>query len=173
MLQLKLWLFKPGQHRSCSSLQVATVCSLAAVITWPPGPWSAALWLPLLSLKSKVPPQKKCPKCLGSHFGSLYHNQHKKRAPEVWPNRNRFAAIIHSPAGQTSLWDTTHPLLSSFHLLVLELPEAAHRPHLLQVSVERQPAQPKAVAAIANRLETLHLLHDGGHWDWRRDRRRQ
>lgn len=56
---------------------------------------------------------------------------------------------------------------------MLELPKAAHGPHLLQVSVEGQPAQAKAVAAIADRLQTLHLLHDWRHRYWRRDGRRR
>lgn len=54
---------------------------------------------------------------------------------------------------------------------MLQLPEAPHGFHLLQVPVEGQPAQTEAVAAVADGLQALHLLNDGGHgygwWDGR------
>lgn len=46
---------------------------------------------------------------------------------------------------------------------MFELPEAAHGLHLLQVPVEGEPAQTEAVAAVADSLQPLHLLDDGGH----------
>lgn len=56
---------------------------------------------------------------------------------------------------------------------MFELPEAAHRFHLLQVPVEGQAAQTEAVAAVADGLQPLHLFHYGGHGDgWRHRRRR-
>lgn len=54
-------------------------------------------------------------------------------------------------------------LVSSLQLHVFELPEAAHRLHLLQVPVEGQSAQTEAVAAVAYGLQPLHLFNDGGH----------
>lgn len=56
-----------------------------------------------------------------------------------------------------------HLLVSSLQLHVFELPEAAHRLHLLQVPVEGQSAQTEAVAAVAYGLQPLHLFDDGGH----------
>lgn len=64
-------------------------------------------------------------------------------------------------------------LVSSLQLHVFELPEAAHRFHLLQVPVEGQAAQTEAVAAVADGLQPLHLFHYGGHGDGRRHRRRR
>ena len=59
-------------------------------------------------------------------------------------------------------------LIASLQLHMFELPEAAHRLHLLQVSVEGQSAQTKAVAAVADGLQPLHLLNDGRHgYRWR------
>lgn len=54
-------------------------------------------------------------------------------------------------------------LVSSLQLHMFELPEAAHGLHLLQVPVEGQSAQTKAVAAVADGLQPLHLFNDGGH----------
>lgn len=59
-------------------------------------------------------------------------------------------------------------LAPSLQLHVFELPEAAHGLHLLQVPVEGQSAQTKAVAAVADGLQPLHLFNDGGHGDRRR-----
>lgn len=56
---------------------------------------------------------------------------------------------------------------------MFELPEAAHGLHLLQVSVEGQSAQTKAVAAVADRLQSLHLFNNGGHRYWWWDSRRE
>lgn len=71
-----------------------------------------------------------------------------------------------------SVW-AHYLLLSSLHLHMLQLPEAPHGFHLLQVPVESQPTQPEAVAAVANGLQALHLFDDGGHgygrwdsWKW-------
>lgn len=56
---------------------------------------------------------------------------------------------------------------------MLELPEAAHGLHLLQVAVEGQPTQTEAVATVTDGLQPFHLLHDGGHgygrWHGRRE----
>lgn len=58
-------------------------------------------------------------------------------------------------------------LVSSLQLHLLVLPEWTHRLHLLQVAVEGQSAQTEAVAAVPDRLQSLHLLNDGGHGNWR------
>lgn len=53
-------------------------------------------------------------------------------------------------------------------LHILELPEGTHSLHLLQVAVEGQSAQTEAVAAVADLLQSLHLLNNGGHGNrWR------
>lgn len=65
-------------------------------------------------------------------------------------------------------------MVFSLHLHVFKLPEAAHGLHLLQVTVEGQSAQAKAVAAVAYGLQSLHLFNNGGHgyrwWHRRRGR---
>lgn len=63
-------------------------------------------------------------------------------------------------------------LLSSLQLHMLQLPEAPHGFHLLQVPVEGQPTQAEAVAAVTDGLQALHLFNNGGHgygrWDSRK-----
>lgn len=54
-------------------------------------------------------------------------------------------------------------LVSSLHLHMFQLPEAAHGLHLLQVPIEGQSTQTKAVAAVSDCLQPLHLFNDGGH----------
>lgn len=55
---------------------------------------------------------------------------------------------------------------------MLQLPEAPHGFHLLQVPVEGQSTQTEAVAAVTDGLQALHLFDDGGHGYGRRDSRK-
>lgn len=75
--------------------------------------------------------------------------------------------------GEENKVSACYLLFSSFHLHMFELPEAAHGLHLLQVSVEGQSAQTKAVAAVADLLQSLHLFNNGGHRYWWWDSRRE